>query len=52
MHLERSPRWGLGRLNNTDPATESLTYDGSTLTWSRDGASPVFWRTTFEFSPG
>jgi len=40
----------LGRLNNSEPATQSLGYDGSTITWLRGGASPEVWRTTFDFS--
>ncbi len=40
----------IGRLNNTEPATQSLGYDGSTITWLRGGASPEVWRTTFDFS--
>jgi len=44
------PRECLGRLNNTEPATQSLSYDGSTITWLRGGASPEVWRTTFDFS--
>ncbi len=38
------------RFINTDPATNSLTRSGSTLTWSRGGAVPEVWRTTFEAS--
>jgi uncharacterized delta-60 repeat protein len=44
-------RTNIGRLNNTAPATQSLTFDGSTLTWTRGGTSPEVWRTTFEYSP-
>ena len=40
----------LGRLNNTEPATQNLSFDGSTITWLRGGASPEVWRTTFDFS--
>ncbi|HYV27001.1 MAG TPA: hypothetical protein VFA77_05685, partial [Candidatus Eisenbacteria bacterium] len=40
----------LGRLNNSSPATQSLNFDGATLTWMRGGASPEVWRTTFEYS--
>jgi hypothetical protein len=39
-------RDSLGRLNNTEPATQSLGYDGSKITWLRGGASPEVWRTT------
>lgn len=38
------------RFFNTDPATNLLTRAGSTLTWSRGGAVPEVWRTTFEAS--
>ncbi len=40
----------LGRLNATDPATSSLSRDGSTITWLRGGTSPEAWRTTFDWS--
>jgi uncharacterized delta-60 repeat protein len=43
-------RTNIGRLNNTEPATQSLTYDGSIITWLRGGTSPEVWRTTFEAS--
>jgi hypothetical protein len=43
-------RDGLGRLNNTEPATQSLGYDGSKITWLRGSASPEVWRTTFAHS--
>lgn len=45
------PPSGFGRLNNTVPATQSLEYDGSTITWLRGGTSPEVWRVTFEHSP-
>ncbi len=41
----------IGRLNNTDPATRSLNYAASTITWTRGGTSPEVWRTSFEHSP-
>src|SRR5260221_1818843 len=44
-------RTNIGRLDNTGPATQSLIFDGSTLTWMRGGTSPEVWRTTFEYSP-
>jgi hypothetical protein len=44
-------RNNIGRLSNTEPATQSLAFDGSTLTWMRGGTSPEVWRTTFEYSP-
>jgi len=48
--LAGQPRNGIGRLLNPDPATQSLTYDGSSITWLRGGSSPEVWRTTFEHS--
>ena len=48
--LGGQPRNHIGRLNNTEPATQSLSYDGSTITWLRGGTSPEVWRTTFEHS--
>jgi hypothetical protein len=49
--LGGQPRNYIGRLNNTEPATQDLTYAGSTITWLRGGTSPEVWRTTFEHSP-
>ena len=46
----RAARNYLGRLNNTEPATQSLSFDGSTITWLRGGTSPEVWRTTFDAS--
>jgi uncharacterized delta-60 repeat protein len=43
-------RGGIGRLNNTEAAAQNLSYDSSTITWLRGGASPEVWRTTFEYS--
>ncbi len=40
----------LGRLENPTPATQELSFNGSTLTWVRGGSSPELWRTTFEYS--
>ena len=39
-----------GRLVNSDPATQNLSHDNSTVTWLRGGTSPEVWRTTFEQS--
>jgi uncharacterized delta-60 repeat protein len=41
-------RNGVGRLSNTEPPTESLTFDSSTVTWLRGGTAPEVWRTTFD----
>jgi hypothetical protein len=43
-------RPNLGRLYNTGPATEALSYDGSTITWLRGGTSPEVQWTTFAWS--
>ncbi len=40
----------LGRLYNTVPATQSLTSDGSSVTWLRGGASPEVWCATLDGS--
>jgi uncharacterized delta-60 repeat protein len=40
----------IGRLNSPESATQSLTYDGSKITWLRGGSSPEVWRTSFEYS--
>jgi uncharacterized delta-60 repeat protein len=41
---------GLARLNNTGPATQSLTFQGSTITWLRGGTSPEVSQTLFQSS--
>ena len=43
-------RTRLARLSNTYPATQGLTFDGSNITWLRNGASPEVWQTAFEAS--
>ena len=48
--LGGQPRRGLGRLNSTGSATQSLSHDGSTITWLRGGTSPEVSHTTFDFS--
>jgi uncharacterized delta-60 repeat protein len=40
----------IARLDNSDVATQNLTYCGSALIWVRGGSSPEVWRTTFESS--
>ena len=49
-NLAGQARTYLGRLTATGPATQSLSCNGSTITWLRGGTSPEVWRTTFEFS--
>jgi uncharacterized delta-60 repeat protein len=48
--LGGQPRSHIGRLNNTSPASQSLSCDNSTITWLRGGTSPEVWRATFDFS--
>jgi len=48
--LAGAARTYIGRLNNTDVATQSLAFDGSNLTWVCGGTSPDFSRATFEAS--
>jgi len=43
-------QYRLTRLTNTEPATESLTYDGSTITWLRGGTGPEVWYASFDYS--
>jgi hypothetical protein len=43
-------RWNIARLQSVGLSTEHLDYDGSTLTWMRDGPGPEVWRTSFEYS--
>jgi uncharacterized delta-60 repeat protein len=40
----------VGRLNNTEPATEDLSIRGAKLIWQRGGTSPEVWRTSFALS--
>ena len=40
----------IARLSLPEPTTQTLGYNGTTLTWQRGGASPEVGRTTFEFS--
>lgn len=48
--LAGQPRDSIGRLNSTGPATQSLAFDGTTITWLRGGVSPEVYRTSFESS--
>lgn len=48
--LGTQTRKSVGRLNNTEPATQDLSFDGSTISWLRGGASPEVWRTSFDVS--
>ncbi len=50
LSLGGQPRKHIARLDNTALATQSLTCDGSTITWLRGGTSPEVWRTTFDAS--
>jgi hypothetical protein len=44
-------RYYIGRLNNSEPAAQSLSYDGSNLVWLRGGTGPEISTTSFEQSP-
>ena len=46
--LDGQTRNYIGRLNGTDPATQSLACDGSTITWLRGGTSPEILRASCE----
>jgi uncharacterized delta-60 repeat protein len=48
--LAGQTRYYLGRLNNTRPATQSLSCNGTDITWLRGGTSPELWRTSFNAS--
>lgn len=48
--LYGSARSRLGRVINNSPTTESLTTDGSSITWLRDGSSAEIDRATFDYS--
>lgn len=43
-------RVNIGRLDETEPASQSLTFESSTLVWMRGGTSPEVVRTSFEYS--
>jgi uncharacterized delta-60 repeat protein len=49
-NLNGQPRNHIGRFTGLGPATQSLSCDGTNLTWLRGGTSPEAWRTTFEIS--
>jgi len=40
----------IARLDNSELATQSLSYDGGIVSWLRGGTSPEVWRTTFDLS--
>jgi uncharacterized delta-60 repeat protein len=48
--LAGMPHLNLARINTTSPATQCLSFYGSTITWLRAGSGPEVWRTTFETS--
>ena len=43
-------RTNIGRLVNTGPAAQSLTFNGTSATWLRGGTGPEVWRTSFAYS--
>lgn len=48
--INSASRTNLGRLLNSEPAVENLTFDGTTVVWTRDGASPETLAATFQLS--
>jgi hypothetical protein len=48
--LDGESRTNFARLNNTEPATQTVSFDGAKLSWLRSGSSPEVSRTTFEYS--
>lgn len=40
----------LARLNNTAPASDSMSRGPSAITWLRGGSSPEVWRTVFDYT--
>lgn len=48
--LAGQPRNGLGRLINSTAANQTLSLDGSTITWLRSGSGPEISRCAFGFS--
>ncbi len=43
------PASRLGLIPNPDLATDTLEFDGESLTWLRGGAGPEVWRATFQY---
>ncbi len=48
--LAGQSRTNLGRLNDTGPATESLTFNTSMITWMRGGTAPEAYGAAFDYS--
>jgi uncharacterized delta-60 repeat protein len=46
--LAGQARSGVARLLSTEPSIQTLSLNGSNLTWMRGGGGPEVWRTTFE----
>jgi len=40
----------IGALSNNDLPAQSITFDGSTITWSQEGSMPEIWGATFDAS--
>jgi len=49
-YLDGLVRRCIGRVASGELATQTLAFDGATITWLRGGSSPEAWRTTFETS--
>lgn len=48
--LDGETRSRIGRLKNSGLAVQTLSHEGSTITWQRGGTSPQVWRSTFDHS--
>lgn len=48
--LDGQPRHSVAELDNTDPATQALTFDGSEIDWFRGGSGPELINVTFDAS--
>jgi uncharacterized delta-60 repeat protein len=48
--LSDLPCKNIARLNDAEPATQQLSFDGSRVTWLRGGTGPDVRRATFEFA--
>ena len=46
--LGGQPRHGVGRVSTSEPAVEQVEFEGSAITWIRDGSGPEVSRTWFE----
>src|SRR5207249_1804428 len=50
--LSDQPRTNIGRLVNSQPAVQDLSFDSDRITWLRRGTSPEVWRAWFDIWSG